>query len=230
MLKRLLRRLQGPALRGPLIEVPKATLGTEYGHQTVCTLGLAPGAIAYSFGVGEDVSFDLDLIKRFACDVYAFDPTPRSIAWVASSVHEPRFHFMPIGIASQDGSVKVSPPENPEHVSHYKPRATAVAAAERWTEFPVKRYETIRRELGHDRVDILKLDIEGFEFEVIPDLMRAAVLPSQVLVDFHHGVYGYSESDTRRTVKDMNNAGYVLFHVSEDKHHGSFIHRRLLGQ
>jgi FkbM family methyltransferase len=211
-----------------VIDVAKATLGTEYGHQTVCTLALWPGAIVYSFGVGEDVSFDLALIQKFGCEVYAFDPTPRSIAWVASSVHDPRFHFSPVGIAAKDGAVQATPPENPNYVSRYKPRAGA--AADHAIEFPVKRYETIRRELGHDRVDILKLDIEGFEFEVIPDLLRADILPGQVLVDFHHGVYGYTEAETRRIARHMSKAGFALFHIAEDGHHGSFINRSLVGR
>jgi FkbM family methyltransferase len=227
MLSRLLRRLRGPALRGPAIDVPKVTLGTEYGSQTICTLNLRPGAIVYSFGVGEDVSFDLALIRKFDCEVHAFDPTPRSVAFVAASVRDPAFHFQPVGIAATDGVVSAAAPENPDHVSHYKPAAGAGGG--RSIEFPVKRYETIRRELGHERVDILKLDIEGFEFEVIADLVGAEVLPLQVLVDFHHGMYGYSQSDTERAVKAMNSVGLVLFHVAENGRHGSFINRRAIG-
>src|SRR6202008_4156450 len=82
MLKRLLRRLRRPPPGPRAIKVPIATLGTEYGSQTVCDSVLKPGAIVYSFGVGEDASFDLELIRQFDCEVYAFDPTPRSIAWV----------------------------------------------------------------------------------------------------------------------------------------------------
>lgn len=223
MLKRLLRRLRGPVLR-PVIEVPKATLGTEYGGQTVSTLDLRPGAIVYSFGVGEDVSFDLELIRAFGCEVYAFDPTPRSVAFVASQVRDEHFHFTAIGIAASDGTVTVGKPENPNHVSHYKPAKGPIGDSGRWTQFEVKRYDTIRRELGHARVDLLKLDIEGFEFEVIPDLARADVLPAQVLVDFHHGMYGYREADTSRAVKALGMAGYALFHVAENGH-GSFISR-----
>jgi FkbM family methyltransferase len=229
LLERILRRLRGPVLQRPTVTVPKATLGTEYGSQTVCTLGLRAGAIAYSFGVGEDASFDLELIRSFGCEVYAFDPTPRSIAWVAASIRDPHFHFSPVGIAATDGSVQVGRPANPEHVSHYKPAHRATGAAALSTEFPVKRYETIRRELGHDRVDILKLDVEGFEFEVIPDLVRSPAPPGQLLVDFHHGMYGYTQRDAVRVVKAIYRAGFALFHVGQDGRHGSFVHRRLLG-
>ena len=33
-------------------------------------------------GCGEDISFDLGLIEMFDCDVYGFDPTPKSIDFV----------------------------------------------------------------------------------------------------------------------------------------------------
>ena len=36
--------------------------------------------ICYCGGVGEDITFDLGLIERFGCTVYAFDPTPRAVA------------------------------------------------------------------------------------------------------------------------------------------------------
>jgi FkbM family methyltransferase len=230
MLKRLLRRLRRPVLGPAAIKVPIATLGTEYGSQTVCTSVLNPGAIVYSFGVGEDASFDLELIRQFGCEVYAFDPTPRSIAWVAASIRDAHFHFRPIGIAANEGSAKVGRPANPAHVSHYKPANGPTEEADRWAEFPVKPYDTIRRELGHDRVDIIKLDIEGFEFEVIPDLLRSEVLPGQLLVDFHHGLYGYTDSDAGRAIRAMHRAGFVLFHVAHDRRHGSFVHRSLIGR
>jgi hypothetical protein len=62
--------------------VPCHGLGTEYGRHTVCTDRLGPDSIVYSFGLGEDISFDLELIERTGATVYGFDPTPRSIAWV----------------------------------------------------------------------------------------------------------------------------------------------------
>ena len=36
-------------------------------------------SIIYSFGIGEDISFDLSLIKEFDCNVFGFDFTPKSI-------------------------------------------------------------------------------------------------------------------------------------------------------
>ena len=84
-LRRHLRRLLGqdPGIDVRLGALDTLTLGTEYGAHTVCRDGLSANSVVYSFGVGEDASFDLELIGRFGCTIHAFDPTPRSIAWVA---------------------------------------------------------------------------------------------------------------------------------------------------
>ena len=59
---------------------------------------IAPGGIAYCAGVGQDITFDLALIERFGCHVWAFDPTPSVVDAVRSWVIPPQWHFEPVGI------------------------------------------------------------------------------------------------------------------------------------
>ena len=42
----------------------------------------------------------------------------------------------------------------------------------RLLEVKMKRLQTIMQELGHIRIDILKMDIEGAEFEVMNEIME----------------------------------------------------------
>jgi hypothetical protein len=51
--------------------------GTKYGGFYVYPDRLCQESIIYSFGVGEDVSFDLELIEKYNCHVFAFDPTQK---------------------------------------------------------------------------------------------------------------------------------------------------------
>ena len=53
-------------------------------------------------------------------------------------------------------------------------------------EVPVRRLSTIMRELGHGAIDLLKMDIEGAEYEVIADLLACGADVRQLLVEFHH--------------------------------------------
>ena len=56
--------------------------GTRYGGYYVCPEFLDEKSIIYSFGIGEDISFDTTLINKHNCNVFCFDPTPKSIDWM----------------------------------------------------------------------------------------------------------------------------------------------------
>ena len=43
-------------------------------------------SVVYSIGIGTDASFDLELINTFNCEIYGFDPTPKSIRWVKKNI------------------------------------------------------------------------------------------------------------------------------------------------
>ena len=59
--------------------VPLTRLGTQYGGWCVPNTGLGPDDVVVSAGAGEDISFDLEIVKRFGCKVLVLDPTPRAI-------------------------------------------------------------------------------------------------------------------------------------------------------
>ena len=79
-------------------------LGSDYGGYYVPNHGIDHTWIVYSFGVGEDVSFDEALIDRYRCTVHAFDPTPRSILFAAKATEDlSGLRFYPYGIGTEDG-------------------------------------------------------------------------------------------------------------------------------
>ncbi|GIS18490.1 MAG: hypothetical protein CM15mP120_04060 [Pseudomonadota bacterium] len=56
------------------------------------------------------------------------------------------------------------------------------------------------RDLGHDHLDVLKMDIEGAEYAVLDDMLQSNILPDQLLVEFHHGKRKKGGSQWRRRV------------------------------
>ncbi|MBU3665340.1 MAG: FkbM family methyltransferase [Chthoniobacterales bacterium] len=198
-------------------------LGSDYEGWRVAEGILDKNSVVYSFGIGTDASFDLALIARYGLAVHAFDPTPQSIAWVKHSRLPEAFILHEYGLAARDGGVAFRPPENPTHVSHrlmteeeYEPRDVRL---------PVKKLTTIMRELGHERIDLLKMDIEGAEYDVIEDLAKSSIRPKQILVEFHHRFPGISVATTRKSINTLRSMGYALFSVSRSNRELSFILR-----
>ena len=218
---RVHRRLRGLPGESVQLERPFFELGSDYGGYAVCPNGLGPDSVVYSFGVGEDISFDLELIAAFGMNVHAFDPTPRSIAWARAQKLPEKFVLHEWGIADYDGIARFSPPENLEHISHTllaRSRSAGVPI-----EVPVLRLATTLERLGHARVDVLKLDVEGAEYDVIDDLLESKIDVSQLLLEFHHHLEGVPLSRTERSIRCLNAAGYRIFHASPSGREFSFI-------
>lgn len=203
------RRLAGKPRHGVQLEAAGVHLGTEYGGYAVLLDRVRSDSVVYSLGLGEDISFDLALIERCGCKVFGFDPTPRSIAWVEAQHPPAELTVRELGVAAYDGKASFAPPKNPAHISHTMSAATGATAGE--VEFEVRRLATLMSELGHQRLDLLKMDIEGAEYEVVDDLLASQVKPEQLLLEFHHGMYGIPLSRTEATLDKLLAAGYRVF-------------------
>jgi hypothetical protein len=90
----------------------------------------------------------------------------------------------------------------------------------------VRRLATLMRDLGHRSIDVLKMDIEGAEYEVIDDILGSRLQIEQILVEFHHRLPGVGIDRTRRAVRNLNEAGYRIFFASDTGEEYSFIRHR----
>lgn len=213
-----------PRIRTEL-DVPVEVHGTTYGGAAIWPGRLDADSVVYSLGVGEDLSFDLSLIAAHGVAVHAFDPTPRSVEWVARQDLPERLRFHPWAVADRDGVLTLHPPSDPRHVSH---RAVPTTGGGREpVEVPCRRLISIAAELGHDRIHLLKVDIEGFEYSVLADLLDSGPEVDQIVVEFHHRFDGIPAARTRAALDQLNRAGYRVFHVSPRGHEVSLVHRRV---
>jgi FkbM family methyltransferase len=219
-LKRMARALQGRDLwQGVQTQCQQLWLGNEGARWCICPEGLSAASTIYSCGVGKDISFDVDLIRRFGVSVHAFDPTPECVAWIHKQALPTGFIFHNYGIADFDGHSQFLPPENPEHVSH-----TILQRASRGPgiEVPVHRLKTIMGTLGHQQVDLLKMDVEGAEYSVLADLLHCGLAVKQILVEFHHRWPEVGVRKTQKAIVALNRAGYKIFNVSPGGEEYSF--------
>jgi FkbM family methyltransferase len=218
-------------------------LGTQYGVGIIPTQFLSSDAICYSFGAGEDISFDLELIKKFRCKVHIFDPTPRAkkhYEQLVNRINQGELmpidnysqsqsysikpedlefcFFYPIGIWSEDKQMKFFPPSNPQHVSH---SLLNLQKTVDYIEVECKRLRNIMSILGHKKITLMKLDIVGAEYEVIDSLIQDKIFPDILLIEFDEGALASDDycldqnyfKRIRNSILKLKSTGYILTFV-----------------
>lgn len=211
---RAVNRLRGFRLHEPGVRRDVCVIGSEYGGWGVDLSTLSPESVVYCVGVGEDITFDLGLIATIGCAVHAFDPTPVAVRWIAGQALPNELHFHPIGLGARDEDVDFFFPPKSDWHSFSAAAEPEISGAE-MIRLPVRRLSSIMTELGHDRLDLLKMDIEGFEYDVVSDIIVSGLRPRSMLIEFHHKSYGISADRTRASVAQLRNYGYEIYWVSD---------------
>lgn len=222
-IKLLLKRLVGKELRlKPQLDVAIVKAGGWWFHPDT----LNSASIVYSFGIGDDVEFELCLIERFGLDVRAFDPTPSTVDWVAARQLPANFRFYPWAVAARNGFLRLYPRRRRDG-SRSKVMYTMVddgASATEAIDVPAMNVPSIAKRLGHVQIDLLKMDIEGAEYEVLDNLLQSPVKPRQLLVEFHHRFSGIGPKRTTAMIARLAQNGYRLIAVSGTGRELSFVH------
>ena len=112
----------------------------EFGTTPDLKPGHQPGCIIYSFGINDESSFEEDLMKQTPnCRIWGYDPTVDDFGpELRKHKSLNRAHFLKAGLSDKTDT-KVSPAFYSIH--------------------------DLMRINGHDHIDVLKIDIEGGEFD-----------------------------------------------------------------
>ena len=95
-------------------------LGSGYGGWLFLPQLLTADAVVYAFGIGNDISWDLEVIRSTGCHVHAFDDTPVSNRWFKSIKERyarqnhgfsTKFHRHPYLLSTSDGPMQLDLPK-----------------------------------------------------------------------------------------------------------------------
>lgn len=194
-----------PSARDDLVTV--GDLG--YGGYSLPGSLLGPDSICYLAGTGEDISFDLGVVARFGCTVYSMDPVPRAADHVAAAAaHEPRIVFKPVALWSSDDTLTFHAPREPGYVSQ-----SAVNLYDTAVDFtaPARSIASLMEELGHDHIDLLKLSVEGSEYELLDYIISNGTDVRIICVEYAQPA---PVERAIESVRAVERAGYVLVAAS----------------
>lgn len=223
MIRKIKNTLRRHRLAYAGVKVETQCPTAQYGSWVACPDIIHPNSVIYSVGIGRDLSFDLALINRHAVTVHAFDPTPASVQWVRSQTLPSALICHAIGLASFDGTLDFFAPKKATSF-HYTPVKRYRVASGALIKAPVRKLKTIMQELGHDKIDLLKIDIEGGEYDVIADIVSETLPIAQLLAEFHHAYETIPFKKTVDAVHALRRVGFKVFAISDRTYELSMIH------
>lgn len=178
-------------------------LGSAYGGWKVPGSLIEPSWVCYSVGAGGDISFDRELIERFGVTVRGFDAVAAFVEQAnAEAADEPRFEARQAAIAPRDGSIRMQVSDDPRSRSV---SSAGLYVSHDFIELPGRTLRSLMSELGDERIDLLKLDIEGGEYELLSGLDLRALGVKVLATQLHH--VG-SVAQARALIAGLRERGY----------------------
>jgi FkbM family methyltransferase len=190
---------------------------------------LTKEACCYLVGAGENITFDFDLASKYKCNVHIFDPTPKAKDHYVNfcetikklgdddldkehqDLHNLNFHEF--GVWKEDTTIRFYSPKNLDHVSH---SIVNLQGTEDFFLAKVFTIKTIMDSLNHKELILLKIDIEGAEYEVIRSFVGMGIYPRVFCVEFDE-VFNPQDWQYMNRIKEIIDLlfdnGYSLFHL-----------------
>lgn len=242
-------------LKIPIVtDVPVERIGTPYGGWIIPQNRLNNNSVCYLVGAGEDISFDLGMAARYGCTVHIFDPTPRAIAHsegllrglkqgipVKCATSPSGFYplyppeladllqFHPFGIWNDDTVLRFFAPKNAAHVSH---SLVNLQQSEQYIEVPVRRLSGLMQELGHNKIDLLKLDIEGAEYQVLQSLLDDDIEVGILCIEYDESAANHLDSKylqrIESSLQSLLDAGFHVIAKEPNCHNYTLVHQSRL--
>ncbi len=181
-------------------------------------------AFVVDVGCGYEAEFCIHMIKRYAAMTYGIDPTRKHRDALEKLEKQMAGKFVHISKAvTADGGVLTFNESISNESGSLRSDHRNVANDE------IRSYEVeclslagLLEEIGRESVDIIKLDLEGAEYDLLSKVNREDLLPfNQIFVEFHHHcIDEFSEADSKERVDRLHSFG--LEYASVDDHNYLF--------
>lgn len=180
-------------------------LGNPVGGWIVPGDLIEPDWLCYSVGAGGETSFDMELIARYGTRVRSIDPVEKYVALASEHARgEPRLTAHRAAIAIADGPLRMQLTAHPGSAS-VSPASAGLYESGSFLELPGRTLESLMAELGDTRIDLLKLDVEGGEYALLPTLDLPALGVKVFTIQLH---YNGSVAEARSLVTMLGEQGY----------------------
>lgn len=215
-------------------------LGSVNHGYTIPANYLSRNSVCYCVGAGTDISLDVEVATKFKSRVFIFDPMPYALAhfnglvasasqgeafaadnnpkgyvYTASAEELAAITYCPIGVWNEKKLIRFYSPARDNYAGH---SITNLQHTAQYIEAPVDTLANSMRALGHQQLDLLKIEIEGSEYTVIDNVIADKLAIKMILVEFDefHHRKGLARLAAIRHIEQSSQklfgAGYKLVH------------------
>jgi FkbM family methyltransferase len=184
-------------------------------------------SIVIDAGCSYQADFSVLMMERFGVRAFGIDPTRKHRPALQRLERQfgDRFVHLPIAIAATDGPITFHESRTNESGSIFTDHINVQSDETIAYEVESVSLRTLMERIHANTVDMLKLDLEGAEYDLLGSVTAADVAPfRQIFVEFHHHAVSHlSIADTMNAVSRICSFGFESF--SLDDH--NFLFRRL---
>lgn len=173
------------------------------------------GGIVYTIGMDGNINWEKEMIREYGTVHHGWDPAPRAKQFATSTRLPDHFSFHPFGLGVEDGSAMVKLPTG--HIDSNKTMTYKTPLQQgKVLEIPTLTLESMMRILGHEHLAILKIDVEGGEFDILAKWIREQyeIRADQVLIEFHERFFGNGKM-LSTAIHQMKTLGFNVFNQTK---------------
>ncbi|WP_374407599.1 FkbM family methyltransferase [Hydrogenophaga sp.] len=180
-------------------------------------------SIVVDIGLGEDISFSESLIATYGCQVYGFDPTPRSIKYVRDRSPK-KFHLYALGVAGTNRITTFFLPNISNHISGSIIKSNHVGNSQ--VNVELIDLTSLLELINKPGIDLLKIDIEGAEYELLESsAFKDNAHSIKILcIEFHHRWKEIGPQATLAAVASLRKMGFeCIWQANETNEEFTFL-------
>lgn len=190
---------------------------------------LSDDAVVVDMGLGYDADFSVAMMNQYGVHIHGFDPTRKHEPALRTIAEQSNGHFVfhPSAIGGQAGTVLFHESKTNVSGSVLHDHLNVVRDETESYEVEVLPLAAALASSGRDRVDVVKMDIEGLEYEALEAASDDTLLmANQWIIEFHHShVEQLTFARTMRLRRRFERLGYRTY----TRDNVNFLFYRLAG-
>lgn len=179
----------------------------------------SPDSVIVDAGCSYEADLSRHMMSAYGARAFGVDPTHKHADALHALEQESggRFTYIQAAIAAQDGTLTFNESLTNESGSIFNDHYNMRNFESRSYQVEALSLPGLLQRLGVPQVDLLKLDLEGAEYDLLNAVSAADLAPfQQIFVEFHHNAVPHlTPADTQARVQRLEGLGLRSFSLDD---------------